>query len=184
MNRRGSLFHTSSRLATACMMTVCLAGALQLQGCGFQLRGTSGNTQMKVQQIDLVLAEDTPQNTLARNVRARLASAGVSQSAAAAYRLNIAAPQYRETTVGYTGSSTREREITLTVPYTLQRTSDGAYISLNEQILSRGTYQTNDHQLLQQDDQQARIRNTITDDAAAQLVERLRALGEAPVSQP
>lgn len=178
MNRRGSLFQKTSRWMTTCVAVACLGGTLSLQGCGFQLRGMSGNTQMKVQQIDLVMADDTPQSGLARNLRARLSSAGVAQSSAAEYRLNVAAPRYVETTIGYNSSSNREREITLTVPYTLQRTSDGAYVSMQESIQSRGTYQTNDHQLLQRDDQQARVRDNITDDAAAQLVERLRALGE------
>ena len=157
------------------------SSALVLSGCGFQLRGLSQETRLRIQHIDLAIADDTPQNALARDLRQRLISAGVQENSHAHYRLNVAAVSIAETNVGYSGSSDQERQVTLSVPYTLQRVNDGAYLTGQERIVTYGTYQTSDHQLLQRDDQRARVEGVITDEAASQLVERLRTLSDASV---
>lgn len=184
MNTRSSFFGTASRRLGLGLSALTLGGTLMLAGCGFQLRGLSNATRLQIQQIDLAITNDTPQNTLARDLRERLLSAGVRESAQADYRLNVAETRINETSVGYSGSSDQEREVTLIVPYTLQRVSDGAYVTGQERIMTRGTYQTSDHQLLQRDDQRARVEITITDEAAAQLVERLRTLNDTGTSAP
>lgn len=184
MNTRSSFFSIATRRLAFSLSALTLGGTLLLSGCGFQLRGLSDNTRLQIQQIDLAITNDTPQNTLARDLRERLVSAGVSESRQAAYRLNVSATRLVETNVGYSGSSDQEREVTLVVPYTLQRSSDGAYITGQERITTRGTYQTSDRQLLQRDDQRSRVEVTITDEAAAQLVERLRTLNDASATAP
>ena len=178
MNTRSSFFGTATRRLALGMSALALGGTLALSGCGFQLRGLSSTTRLQIQQIDLAITNDTPQNALARDLRERLLSAGVRESSQAHYRLNVAETRLNESSVGYSGSSDQEREVTLTVPYTLQRVSDGAYVTGQERIITRGSYQTSDHQLLQRDDQRARVEVTITDEAAAQLVERLRTLND------
>lgn len=181
MNNRSSFFSTTARRALLCVGTLALGSTLVLSGCGFQLRGLSQDTRLRIQQIDLAITNDTPQNVLARDLRQRLISAGVQESRQAHYRLNVAATHLSENNVGYSGSSDQERQVTLTVPYTLQRVNDGAYLTGQESIVTRDTYQTTDHQLLQRDDQRARVEGVITNEAAAQLVERLRTLNDASV---
>lgn len=178
MNTRSSFFGTATRRLALGLSALTLGGTLMLAGCGFQLRGLSSSTRLQIQQIDLAITNDTPQNRLARDLREHLLSAGVRESSAASYRLNVAETRISESSVGYSGSSDQEREVTLTVPYTLQRVSDGAYITGQERITTRGSYQTSDRQLLQRDDQRAHVEITITDEAAAQLVERLRTLND------
>lgn len=183
MTIRSSFLSTVSRRIATSASALLLGGTLVLSGCGFQLRGLSSATRLQIQQIDLAITNDTPQNALARDLRERLLSAGVKESTQAHYRLNIAATRINESSVGYSGSSDQEREVTLVVPYTLQRVSDGAYITGQERIVTRGSYQTSDHQLLQRDDQRARVEVTITDEAAAQLVERLRTLNDTGAAE-
>lgn len=177
----------SNRLGRRLRIGLLLAvfgASLALAGCGFQLRGTGNDSGPIMQHLLLQVADDTPQNELARELRRRLESAGVSIDPSARLQLNLGAANYSENQLGYGGSGgNQERELILRVPYSVQRVFDGAYLVDQQYVESRGSYSTSTSQLLQRDDERTQLRLRLAGDAAQQLIERMRALSASPLAE-
>ncbi|SEK48298.1 LPS assembly lipoprotein LptE [Halomonas daqiaonensis] len=148
------------------------AGAsLALAGCGFRLRGFD----QPVVAID-ALAVEGADSELARRVTRRLESAGTRVHDQAALVLNLGTENFRERRLSVLDSGHRDLEMTLAVPFSVQRRADGAYL-LDQQRLEVSEHLTvNDDQLLAQDDLREETRDRLRDDAVSQLMNRLRAL--------
>ncbi|MGJ8515250.1 LPS assembly lipoprotein LptE [Carnimonas bestiolae] len=170
---RATQHRRSPLLATLLAGSLC---ALTLSGCGFQLRGIDNESRPIVQHLQLNIQGDTPQNAVARELRQRLETAGVSVDSSASLELNVGAPEYDESQVGYGGSGgNQERNISLRVPFSVQRTTDGAYVIDGQVVQVNGTYNTSTSQLLQRDQERDQLQRRLSREAASQLVERLRA---------
>lgn len=169
------------------LVAAVLAGSLctlTLSGCGFQLRGVGEGSGPIVQHLQLNIQSDTPQNQLARELRQRLETAGVSIDDSANLELNVGTPSYDESQIGYGGSGgNQERNIALRVPYSVQRMSDGAYVIDGQVVQVNGTYNTSTSQLLQRDQEREQLQRRLSREAASQLVERLRAISASSNAQ-
>lgn len=150
--------------------------AIALAGCGFHLQGLGENSIPMVKSLQLDISGDTPQNLVARDLRQDLDTAGVSVQDQAPLQMNVGTPDYQESQMGYGGSGgNQQRDIVLEVPYSIQRTSDGAYVTNQQHVQVRGSYNTSTNQLLQRDHDRDALKTSLARQAASLLVERLRA---------
>ncbi|WP_158701046.1 LPS-assembly lipoprotein LptE [Phytohalomonas tamaricis] len=162
----------------------CLAGittALVLSGCGFQLRGY-GAPELSIERLALSAADTGPRAQLTQRVSQTLESAGVTLDDSAPLRLNLGEAKTTERELSFGDAGNQEREVTLTLPFSVQRVSDGAYLLDQQQVESRGTFYTSSDQLLSRDDQREELLEDLRDDAARRLLERLRNLDTQSVS--
>ena len=76
------------------------------------------------------------------------------------------------------GAGSRDIEFTLTVPYSVQRQSNEAYLIDQQTLTVSERISVNDNELLAQDDARRAARESLRETAARQLIERLRPLAE------
>ncbi|WP_146908191.1 LPS-assembly lipoprotein LptE, partial [Halomonas halophila] len=109
--------------------TLAGAAGLTLGGCGFRLRGFDEPA------LDLeALAVAGASGEFSRQVTRRLESAGVAVRDDAPMVLNLGAERIEEQRLGVLSSGSQERELTLSVPFSVQRRRDGAY-RLDQQVV-------------------------------------------------
>ncbi|MDT8878452.1 LPS assembly lipoprotein LptE [Halomonas saccharevitans] len=150
------------------------AGAtLALAGCGFRLRGYD---QPLVSLDALALAG--PETDLRRLVTRRLEGAGTRVHDGATRVLNLGSEAFRERRLGGLDSGPRELELTLEVPFSVQRRSDGAYLLDQQRLEVRERLTVNDDELLSQDAERETARERLRSEATRQLLDRLRALND------
>lgn len=154
-------------------LAVAGSASLVLAGCGFRLRGL--DTPLLAMDTIALVASDSD---LTPVVRETLENAGTRVRQDAPLRLNLGSESFRESqrTFGTTGS--REIEISLTAPFSVQRTSDNAYLLDQQRIEVSTNIQVSSDNLLAQDDMLAEARQRLRQEAADQLLDRLRPLGE------
>ncbi|SHE87584.1 LPS-assembly lipoprotein [Modicisalibacter ilicicola DSM 19980] len=148
------------------------AGAT-LAGCGFRLRGLNEPAL----ELDRLSLNATP-SSFTDNLRRELESAGVELTEEAPLRLNLGAERLQEVALGGGDLNYEETELRLTVPFSVQRQEDGAYLLDQQRIEVATTYQASDGNLLVRDDLRLEAVDSLYRDATRQLLERLRALGQ------
>ena len=97
----------------------------------------------------------------------------------AARVLNLGNETYSERRLGGLDSGPRELELTLEVPFSVQRRADGAYLLDQQRLAVSERLTVNDDELLSQDAEREAVRERLRDEAARQLLDRLRALSES-----
>ncbi len=154
-------------------LTLGLAGiaGLVLTGCGFQLRGFDEPTS----GID-ELALAGPDSEFSRLARERLEASGTRVHEGAARVLNLGQEETRRRNLSVLDSGPREEEMTLIVPFSVQRRRDGAYLLDQQQLEVSTRYTVSDANLLIQDDLRDEARLGLRKAAARQLLDRLRSL--------
>ncbi|MFC0268221.1 LPS-assembly lipoprotein LptE [Kushneria aurantia] len=157
------------------------AGALLLSGCGFHLRGTGGGHQLPFSRLALNAA-DGPTNPLTRQVQQALNSAGVVVEDSAPWRLNMGPESFDERELTYGDAGIQERQMTLTLPWSLQRRDDNAYLVSQESLSLSGTFYTSSDQLLTRDDARNQLRRELRQQAARRLIDRLQNLDPGDAS--
>ncbi|OHV12322.1 LPS assembly lipoprotein LptE [Kushneria phosphatilytica] len=162
------------------LLAALAVGALTagLAGCGFQLRGLGSGGELDLQRIALSSAESGPRDHLTREVRQALTEAGVTISDQAPRRLNLGKPDQQETELTYGDAGNQERQVTLTLPFSVQRTSDNAYLLSQQEVSVDGTYYTSEDQLLARDEQRHQLEQQLRRELAQRLIDRLRALDD------
>ncbi|RKR02671.1 LPS-assembly lipoprotein [Kushneria sinocarnis] len=162
------------------LLAALLAGTVMagMVGCGFQLRGLGNSGELGMQRIALSSSESGPRDHLTREVRQALNDAGVTISDQAPRRLNLGNPDQQETELTYGDAGNQERQVTLTLPYSIQRTSDNAYLVSQQEVSVDGTYYTSEDQLLARDEQRRQLEQQLRREAAQRLIDRLRALDD------
>ncbi|MCL7939420.1 LPS assembly lipoprotein LptE [Halomonas sp. ATCH28] len=158
---------------TLLQLGLAAGASLALAGCGFRLRGLD---QPLVAIDALALAGE--ESELARQVARRLERAGTRIDDQAAQVLNLGVESFRERRLSVLDSGPRELEMTLTVPFSVQRRADGAYLLDQQQLEVSERLTVNDDELLAQDELRDATRERLRDEAVRQLMDRLRALGE------
>lgn len=157
--------------------------ALILAGCGFQLRGTGPGSSLSMSELTLDTA-DGPTSELTREISQELNSAGVTLTEQAPWRLNLGSESIQERELTFGEAGTQERQLTLTVPWSLQRVSDGAYLASQEDLTVQGTFYTSSDQLLTRDDARNTLRTQLRQDAARRLIDRLQAFQPDSINVP
>ncbi|TDO16666.1 LPS assembly lipoprotein LptE [Halomonas ventosae] len=149
-----------------------VAGAsLALAGCGFRLRGFDE----PLEAID-ALALEGAESELAQQVARRLKSSGTRVDEQAALVLNLGPEDFRERRLSVLDSGPRELEMSLEVPFSVQRRSDGAYLLDQQRLAVREQIMVNDDELLAQEELRQAARDRLRNAAVSQLMDRLRAL--------
>lgn len=159
---------------------------LVLAGCGFQLRGTGPGSTLTLGELALESAGG-PTSALTREVTQELNSAGVTLNDQAPLRLNLSDEAFQERELTYGDAGTQERQLTLTVPWSLQRVADGAYLTSQEEVVVSGTFYTSSDQLLTRDDARNALKEELHREAARRLIDRLQvyqpdSTGNAPAA--
>ncbi len=154
-------------------LTLGLAGiaGLVLTGCGFRLRGFDEPGAV----ID-ELALAGPDSEFSRLARERLEASGTRVHEGAARVLNLGQEETRRRNLSVLDSGPREEEMTLIVPFSVQRRRDGAYLLDQQQLEVSTRYTVSDANLLIQDDLRDEARLGLRKAAARQLLDRLRSL--------
>lgn len=158
-------------------LAFALAGTagLGLIGCGFRLRGLDGPVALPP-----ALALSGPDSDLQRLVRSRLDASGSRVHDDAPWQLNLGAEHFRQRHLSVLDAGPRDEEMTLNVPFSVQRRADGAYL-LDQQWLEVSTrYTVSDTDLLGQEDLRAEARQELRNDAVRQLFDRLASLPTTP----
>nr|WP_298415772.1 LPS assembly lipoprotein LptE [uncultured Halomonas sp.] len=152
------------------LLAMSMAG-IALTGCGFQLRGLEQQA-LGFDTLDL----NAPPTAFTDELKRRFAIEGVALTDDAPLRLNIGSPRTSEVALGGGDLNYEEVELNLTVPFSVQRSSDNAYMLDQQVIQVVTTYQTSDGNLLVRDDLRDQTVKTLQRDAIRQLLERLRTL--------
>ncbi|MGQ4880215.1 LPS assembly lipoprotein LptE [Billgrantia sp. LNSP4103-1] len=155
-------------------LALAAGAALGLAGCGFRLRGydTPGPALDEV----ALAGSDSEFSRLAAE---RLAAVGTRVHAAAPWVLNLGEERFNERSLSVLDSGSQEQEMSLSLPFSVQRSSDGAY-RLPEQRLEVTTrYMVNEDELLAQDELREEARQDLRQEALRQLFDRLRSLEKA-----
>ena len=145
--------------------------ALALTGCGFRLRGFD-SSGLVVDELALAGTE----SELSRLAEQRLTRAGTHVHGAAPLVLNLGPENFREHRLSVLESGPQEREMRLSVPFSVQRRSDNAYRLAEQQIEVTTRFVTSDANLLTQDDLREEARLELRREALRRLLERLRTL--------
>lgn len=156
-------------------LAMAAGAAMVLTGCGFRLRGfdTPG-----LALDELALAGDDSE--LARLVEERLTAIGIRVNDNAPLVLNLGPETFRERQLSVLDSGPQEQEMSLTVPFSVQRRSDGAY-RLSDQRLEVSTrFTVSDDNLLAQDELREEARQDLRQEAQRRLFDRLRAVADGP----
>lgn len=156
---------------TLLQLGLAAGASLALAGCGFRLRGLD----QPVVAID-ALALQGADSDLARQVARRLESAGTRIDEQADLMLNLGQESFRERRLSVLDSGPRDLEMTLEVPFSVQRRADGAYLLDQQRLEVSERLTVNDDELLAQDDLREATRERLRDQAVRQLLDRLRAL--------
>lgn len=154
-------------------LTFAASASLVLAGCGFRLRGLD-KPLLSLATIRLT-AVDTP---LVPVVRETLENAGTRITDEAPLRLNLGEEAFRADQRTFGSAGSREIEMTLTVPFSVQRQHDNAYLLDQQQLDVSTHFSVSLDNLLAHDDLHEEARQRLRRDAASQLIDRLRALDE------
>ena len=149
-----------------------LAGtALTLAGCGFRLRGfdTPG-----LAIAELALAGSNSE--FSQLTEERLTRAGTQVNDRAALILNLGPENFREHRLSVLESGPQEHEMRLTVPYSVQRRSDNAYLIAEQRLEVSTRFTLSDANLLAHDELREEARRELREEALRRLLERLRTL--------
>ncbi len=155
---------------------VALLGAsiATLPGCGFQLRGAGAANAVGIDRLTLAATPSALSDSVSRVLR----NTGIALSDAAPLRLNLGAERIQQLALSG-GSGTHEIELQLTVPFSVQRTADNAYLLNQQQVQVATTFRANDDELLTRDNDRERALESLRRDAAQRLLNRLRNLDAA-----
>ena len=156
---------------TLLQLGLAAGASLALAGCGFRLRGLDRS----VMAID-ALALEGADSELARQTARRLEEAGTRVDGQAEYVLNLGPERFRERPLSVLDSGPRDLEMTLEVPFSVQRRTDGAYLLDQQRLEVSERLTVNNDELLTQDDLREAARERLRDQAVSQLMNRLRAL--------
>ncbi|NWN81526.1 MAG: hypothetical protein HLX48_00825 [Halomonas sp.] len=153
-------------------LTLGLAGTagLALTGCGFRLRGLDAPS---APVSELALAG--PDSDLARLARQRLTDAGTRVHDGAGLILNLGRPDIHQRNVGVLDSGPRDEVMELEAPFSVQR-ADGAYLLDQQRLEVSRRYSVDDGDLLGREQNRDDAREALREEAARQLIERLRSL--------
>ncbi|GHC29819.1 LPS assembly lipoprotein LptE [Aidingimonas halophila] len=161
------------RRRTFLTYSLAMLGTTGLVGCGFRLRGLDGD----IAGLDR-LAFDAADSDLSDVVRDELEGAGTLIDDKAPLRLNLGPETLNQSVLTFGSAGSREIELTLTAPFSVQQTANDAYLMNQEQLEVTTTYSVTDDNLLAQDDLRAEATERLRRDAARQLLDRLRSLAD------
>lgn len=156
-------------LARSLGLLVISTAAIALTGCGFQLRGLDQQA-LGFDTLNL----NAPPTRFTDQLKRRFASEDVTLTDDAPLRLNVGSPKTSEISLGGGDLNYEEVELNLAVPFSVQRSSDNAYVLDQQVIQVVSTYQTSDGNLLVRDDLRDQAIEALQRDAIRQLMERLR----------
>jgi LPS-assembly lipoprotein len=152
-------------------LALCAGASLTLPGCGFRLRGLDA-PELAFDELALAGSD----NELARLVSERLSSLGTRVHGNAPLVLNFGDETFREHQLGVLDTGPQEREMTLSVPFSVQRQSDGAYRLPQQRLEVATRFVVSDDNLLAQDDLREEARQELRQEALRRLFDRLRVL--------
>ncbi|MGM8933214.1 LPS-assembly lipoprotein LptE [Salinicola halophyticus] len=154
------------------VLTGLLAVSLTaLAGCGFQLRGLNQPT-LSLSELSLS-ANVSP---FSEEVKRSLESAGTRVVDDADLRVNLGDERISETRLTRSDSGSRETEITLTAPFSVQRVSDSAYLLNQQQLETSTTVLLSTDDIYSGEELRTGAVRQLRRDAAEQLIDRLDAL--------
>ncbi|NIC38047.1 hypothetical protein HBJ58_15325 [Halomonas desiderata] len=152
-------------------LVMAAGAAMTLTGCGFRLRGFD-TPELAVDEL-AIAGNDSE---LARLTAERLSSLGTRVHANAPLVLNLGPENFGERQLSVLDSGPQEREMTLSVPFSVQRRSDGAYRLPQQRLEVATRFTVSDDNLLAQDDIREEARQELRHEALRRLFDRLRAL--------
>ncbi|MCM5703029.1 LPS assembly lipoprotein LptE [Larsenimonas salina] len=156
--------------------TLALAATLTLSACGFQLRGYQ-DTTLPFSTLTVNSSDGGGTRDLAYQAVTRaLKNADVTLDATAPLRLNLGKSSFDEHELTFGDAGSQERQVVFTLPYSVQRTRDGAYLEDQQSVETSGTYTTSEDRLLSRDSQRSDLEDDLRREAAQQLIERLQTL--------
>lgn len=155
--------------------SLALLAAGSLAGCGFHLRGR-GQASMRFDRLTLA----APNAPLTDAVRQALQGSGVDTVDDAPWRLTLGNEHLEETPLTANDTGSRDIELRLSVPFSVQRNRDDAYLLERQTIEVSSIYQTNAGDLLVRDDRRETAVEDLRHEAASRLLDRLQSLAPAP----
>ena len=158
-------------------LTLAAGAGMALAGCGFRLRGLE-TPVLSLDSIALVAAD----SDLTPAVQAALARANTVIRDDAPLRLNLGSESFSESRRTFGSAASREIEMTLRAPFSVQRQRDNAYLLDQQQLEVSTNFSISDDNLLAQDDIRQEARQELREEAARRLLDRLRALDNQPAS--
>lgn len=159
---------------TLLRLSLAAGASLALAGCGFHLRGY-GRSTLRLE----ALAIAGSQSEFRQVAMERLEAAGTRVRDDAPLVLNLGAEAIEERSLSVLDSGSQEHEMTLRVPFSVQRRADGAY-RLDQQALEVSErFDVSEDNLLAGDEQREAVKERLRREAARQLLDRLRPLAEA-----
>ncbi|WP_110687595.1 LPS assembly lipoprotein LptE [Salinicola aestuarinus] len=142
-----------------------------LAGCGFQLRGLN-QPVLGLSEVAL----STNVSPFSETVRRAIERTDTEIVDSADLRINLGDERISETRLTLADSGSRETRLVLTAPYSVQRTSDGAYLLNQEQLdVSTNTLISTDD-IYSRDELRDEAIQRLRRDAAEQLITRLATL--------
>ncbi|RTR05369.1 LPS assembly lipoprotein LptE [Halomonas nitroreducens] len=159
---------------TLLRLSLAVGASVALAGCGFHLRGY-GQPALSLEAL-AVAGRDSDFSRLATD---RLEAAGTRIRDDAPLVLNLGAEEFEERSLSVLDSGSQEHEMTLRVPFSVQRRADRAY-RLDQQTLEvSGRFEVSEDNLLAGDEQREAVSERLRREAVRQLLDRLRPLAEA-----
>ncbi|MDF3919919.1 LPS assembly lipoprotein LptE [Salinicola salarius] len=156
------------RTVLAGLMAVSLTA---LAGCGFQLRGLNQPT-LAIPELNL----NANVSPFSEEVRRALENAGTRISETADIRVNLGDERISENRLTRSDSGSRETEVTLTAPFSVQRESDDAYLLNQQQLEASTTVLLSTDDIYSGEEVRTEAIRQLRRDAATQLIDRLDAL--------
>ncbi|KJZ14942.1 lipoprotein [Halomonas sp. S2151] len=154
-------------------LTLASGAALLLAGCGFHLRGVGG----EVLSLDS-LALDGADTPFAEQLTKRLESLGTRVDETASLRLNLGGEDVSIRQVGVLDTGSQDQQLVLRIPYSIQRSSDGAYLADRQAVEVLEEFSITDDNLLSQDELRTDALENARREAVRQMIDRLRAIEE------
>ena len=154
-------------------LTLASGAALLLAGCGFHLRGVGG----EVLSLDS-LALDGADTPFAEQLTKRLESLGTRVDETASLRLNLGGEDVSIRQVGVLDTGSQDQQLVLRIPYSIQRSSDGAYLADRQAVEVLEEFSITDDNLLSQDELRTEALENARREAVRQMIDRLRAIEE------
>lgn len=156
---------------TLLRLTLATGASLALAGCGFRLRG------MDTASLPFAsLAVDGADDGFSRLAVERLRAANVSVDEAAPQVLNLGPESFGEQRLSVLTSGHQAYDMTLEVPFSVQRRDDGAYLLDQQRLEVQERLTLSSDNLLSVDDRRTEVQRRLRRKAVDQLLERLRAL--------